>query len=74
MMEPFAYDWANFDESGQPKMQIYCVCGRTYRSHYALVKEQGKYISITRDPCPGCGKGWDNVVKVTPVSLIHTIN
>jgi hypothetical protein len=72
-MEPFAYDWAGYDVAKVPQMEVWCVCGKVYVSHYALVKEQGKYITITRDPCPACGLGWNHVVKVKPISLIQTL-
>jgi len=44
---------------------IQCRCGTTYRSHSKAWMHEGRILSMTRKPCPGCGATSGHVVRAT---------
>lgn len=39
-----------------PEDTVTCKCGAVFRSHVRAVTVDGKVVTISRKPCPKCGK------------------
>ena len=46
-------DWSEFNK--WPESEITCGCGAVYQSHCKFVNEP-KRGTVSRRPCPGCGR------------------
>jgi hypothetical protein len=47
-------DWAEFDR--YPENTCRCRCGTEFRSHSKLANVGGRFVLVTRRPCPACGR------------------
>ena len=63
-------DWTTFDQ--HPESTCGCACGEMFRSHAKGFIEGGKYMHVSRKPCPKCGKD-DALVRISSDPEIMTI-
>ena len=52
-------DWSVFDK--YERSEIECKCGAFYLSHSKHVQHEGKFMGVTRQPCPACGAEYDHI-------------